>query len=64
MNWGSWGEFFAMGGHGFYVWGAYGVTALFMIGEVVLLALRRRTLTRRLGRMIRMCGEVEHETQT
>jgi heme exporter protein D len=26
VNWGSASEFFAMGGYGLYVWGAYGVT--------------------------------------
>ena len=33
-------EFLAMGGYGFYVWGAYGVTALAVVVE--LLALRAR----------------------
>jgi len=28
-------EFFAMGGYAFYVWGAYGVTALVLVAEVV-----------------------------
>ncbi len=38
-------EFFAMGGHGVYVWGAYGVSivALVLIGGLPLLALRRTT---------------------
>jgi len=38
--WNSASEFFAMGGYGLYVWGAYGVTALCMIAEPVLAALR------------------------
>jgi heme exporter protein D len=33
-------EFFAMGGHGFYVWGAYAVTFGLLAAEVMLL--RRR----------------------
>lgn len=33
--------------HGFYVWGAYGVTLLVMCGEVLVLFLRRRTLRHR-----------------
>ena len=38
-------EFFAMGGYGFYVWTAYGVTALVLVAEVLSLrARRRRTL--------------------
>ena len=35
-------EFFAMGGYGLYVWGAYGVTALVIVGELVALRARRR----------------------
>ena len=41
----NWAEFFAMGGKGFYVWGAYLVTLLVVGIEVVsVLARRRRTL--------------------
>jgi len=47
-------EWLAMGGHGFYIWGSFGVSALFMIAEVILVMRRRRTLIQRLGRMIRM----------
>jgi len=28
-------EFLAMGGYAFYVWGAYGVTALVLIAEAI-----------------------------
>jgi heme exporter protein D len=35
-------EFFAMGGYGFYVWGAYGVTFALLAIEVVLLLKRKR----------------------
>jgi len=35
-------EFLAMGGYGFYVWGAYGVTALAIVVEIVALRARRR----------------------
>jgi len=64
MNWGSAGNFFAMGGYAFYVWGSYGVTALFLVLEIVLLLLRKRTITQRLGRRIRMRIEVKNEAQT
>jgi len=64
MNWGSAGEFFAMGGYALYVWGAYGVTTLFLVLEIVLLVLRKRTIIQRLGRRIRMRIEVENEAQT
>lgn len=59
MNWGSAGEFFAMGGYAFYVWGSYGVTALFLLVEVILVMSRKRTITQRLGRRLRMRGEVK-----
>jgi heme exporter protein D len=64
MNWGSADNFFAMGGYAFYVWGSYGVTALFLVLEIVLLVLRKRTITQRLGRRIRMRIEVKNEAQT
>jgi heme exporter protein D len=35
-------EFFAMGGYGYYVWSAYGVTALAIIAELLALRARRR----------------------
>jgi heme exporter protein D len=52
MSWGSAGEFFAMGGYAFYVWGSYAVTAVLIAAELWLLARRRRTLLRRLGRSL------------
>jgi len=64
MNWGSASEFFAMGGYALYVWGSYGVTTIFLILEVVLVILRKRTITQRLGRRIRMRIEVNNEAQT
>jgi heme exporter protein D len=35
-------EFFAMGGYAFYVWGAYGLTALLIAGEIVAVRTRLR----------------------
>ena len=35
-------EFFAMGGYGLYVWGAYGVTFALLAIEVVMLLKRKR----------------------
>ena len=35
-------EFLAMGGYGFYVWSAYGVTALVIVAELFALRARRR----------------------
>jgi heme exporter protein D len=42
MIWGSWSEFWAMGGYGFYVWGSYGVTAAAIAAEIWALARRAR----------------------
>jgi|HubBroStandDraft_3_1064219.scaffolds.fasta_scaffold4252672_1 heme exporter protein D len=42
MHWASWQDFWAMGGSGGYVWGAYGVVALALAAEVVSLRSRIR----------------------
>ncbi|MFO1415257.1 MAG: heme exporter protein CcmD [Burkholderiales bacterium] len=39
-------EFLAMGGYGFYVWGAYGVVALCVVVELLSLRARRRSAAR------------------
>ena len=52
MNWNSAGEFFAMGGYGLYVWGSYGVMALWMLAEPSLAA-RRLRLAYRSARELR-----------
>ena len=44
MNWSSVAEFAAMGGYGLYVWGAFGVTAVVMLGELLALRGRRKAL--------------------
>ena len=36
----NWAEFFSMGGRGFYVWGSFGVFALAIAIEIVLLRMR------------------------
>ena len=42
MYWQNVGEFFAMGGYAAYVWGAYGVTLLCLIIELISLRSRRK----------------------
>jgi heme exporter protein D len=42
MTWGGWSEFWAMGGHGFYVWGSYAVTVACLVIEIALLRRRAR----------------------
>lgn len=46
MNWESWSAFWHMGGHGRFVWGSYGVTAVLMLGEAWLVARRLRQARR------------------
>ncbi|GBG03999.1 heme exporter protein D [Azospira sp. I13] len=52
MHWNSASEFFAMGGYAFYVWGSFGVTALIMAVEPIVVAQRRKNLLSRLKRQI------------
>ena len=49
MNWNSAADFFAMGGYGTYVWGAYAITLACMAVEPVLVVLRHRRARRELG---------------
>lgn len=46
MNWESPGAFFAMGGYGLYVWGAYGVTLACLLADPLFAALRHRRALR------------------
>jgi heme exporter protein D len=46
-------EFFAMGGHGFYIWMSFGVTALFMVIEVIAAMRSRKTVLKQLARLAR-----------
>ena len=49
MIWASWSDFFDMGGYGFYVWGSYIVSVICIIGEVMLVLKRKRTLLKNLS---------------
>ncbi|MEN9903013.1 MAG: hypothetical protein RL651_1677 [Pseudomonadota bacterium] len=42
MQWQSISDFFAMGGYGLYVWGSFGVCAVTMIAEPLLVKHRRK----------------------
>ncbi len=46
-------EFFAMSGHGFYIWMSYGVMALFMIIEVIAVMRSKKTVLKQLARLAR-----------
>jgi heme exporter protein D len=42
VNWGSWDNFWAMGGYAFYVWGSYAMAAAVIAIEIWRLKARRR----------------------
>ena len=46
MSWAGPADFFAMGGYGLYVWGAYGVTAACMLIDPIVAARRHRRALR------------------
>jgi heme exporter protein D len=46
MQWQSLGDFFTMGGYGLYVWGSFGVCAITMIAEPLLICHRRKQAIR------------------
>ena len=63
MNWGSWQNFFAMGGYGLYVWGSYVVTLVVLAAEIVALTMRRRGVIERLTTFY-AARRRNHETET
>jgi len=50
MNWNSHAEFFAMGGYALYVWGSFGVCAVALVLEPILVGRRRQAIVRSLRR--------------
>jgi len=52
IHWKSFADFIAMGGYGVYVWGSFGVTALIMIIEPIMVARNRRITIARLKRQM------------
>lgn len=51
MEWASWSDFWSMGGRGFFVWSAFGVTAICVLSEILLL---RRSVRQSRSRLVRM----------
>ena len=49
-------DFLYFSGYAWYVWGSYGVTAAFMIIEVIMITRGRKTMMQRLARMARLNG--------
>jgi heme exporter protein D len=56
MNWSS---FFAMGGYAVYVWGAYAVAAIVLIGNIVVARARAERTRERLQEFYRLKGQSE-----
>ncbi len=46
-------EFFNMGGYALYVWGSFGMTALLMIAEPLLVRSSRKATLQRVSRLVR-----------
>ena len=46
-------EFFAMGGYGAYVWSAYGISALLIIGNIVLAVRQQGRVRQEIQRRLR-----------
>ena len=57
-------EFFDMGGYALYVWGSFGVSALAMIAEPMLLSRRRKAAIQSVARLQRMNQESGYESKT
>jgi heme exporter protein D len=53
IYWNSFADFIAMGGYGGYVWGSFGLTALILALEPILVARRRSQTIARLKRQAR-----------
>jgi heme exporter protein D len=63
IHWNSFGDFLAMGGYGLYVWGSFGVTALIMVVEPILVARQRTSTIARLKRQLRADARTETRSQ-
>ncbi|MBV2234959.1 MAG: heme exporter protein CcmD [Sterolibacterium sp.] len=50
MQWNSVAEFFSMGGYGLYVWGSFGVTALILLMEPLIVKQRQSQAVRAIRR--------------
>ena len=61
MQFDSWQAFFAMGGHGLYVWLAYGATLLVIVGSYITVRVSAARQRRMLSWMV-SAGERESGT--
>jgi heme exporter protein D len=61
IYWNNLSDFLAMGGYGFYVWGSFGVTALVMLLEPVLVVRQQKQTYSRLKRQLSADQRAENE---
>ncbi len=59
MNWGSAAEFFAMGGHGYFVWMSYAAAVILMVAEPLLARARHQKALRVAGQRSTEDDEVD-----
>jgi heme exporter protein D len=64
IHWNSFADFLAMGGYGFYVWGSFGVTALIMAVEPIMVARNQKLTIARLMRQLRAESRAETRNTT
>ena len=62
IHWNSFADFLAMGGYGFYVWGSFGVTALIMAVEPIMVARNQKATIARLKLQLRAESRAEPRT--
>lgn len=62
MNFASWSEFFAMGGHGLYVWLAYGSALIVVLSNVLSVRVARRRFFRHARALERRSGNRSEKT--
>ena len=60
IYWNSFSDFLAMGGYGFYVWGSFGVTALIMAIEPIVVIRNRKSTIALLKRQLRADARAEN----
>jgi heme exporter protein D len=61
IHWNSFADFLAMGGYGFYVWGSFGLTALVMALEPIVVMRNRKNTLARLKRQLRAENRTSNE---
>lgn len=61
MSFSSFDDFIAMGGYGFYVWGAYGISVISLFVLFINPILQRRQVLKTLARNLRRQQKSDHD---